>query len=75
MTWRLLQDAQIRALDLTYRRCENFHMRIELPPGKDDVPDLYESGDITDLSLLRHVGITRVNGQPLLDGFYALRLG
>lgn len=75
MTWRLLHDAQIDALALTYRASETFHMRIELPPGKDDTPDIYESGNITDLSLLRHIGITKVNGQPLLDGFYALRLG
>jgi hypothetical protein len=75
MTWRLLQGAKLTDLHLTYRHLDNFHMRIELSPGRDDEVDVYESADIVDAALLRHIGITKVNGQPLFDGFYPLRLG
>jgi hypothetical protein len=36
---------------------------------------IYESTNIRDAALLRHLGIMTINGAPVFDGFYALRSG
>jgi hypothetical protein len=74
LAWRILQGADIHALSLTYQNRREFRLRAELSPASGETPDVYESTDIVDATLLRHLGITKVNGQPLFDGFYALRL-
>jgi hypothetical protein len=74
LAWRLLQGAAIESLSVVYQDRRQFRLHVQLSPAVDHKPDVYESTDIVDATLLRHLGITKVNGQPLFDGFYALRL-
>lgn len=72
MVWRVLQGARIREAQMEYRELNAFRLRFTLADGERT--DVYESYDISDAVLLRHLGIAKVQGQPLFDGFYALRL-
>jgi len=72
MVWRVLQGARIREAQMEYRELNAFRLRFTLADGERT--DVYESHNISDAVLLRHLGIAKVQGQPLFDGFYALRL-
>ena len=77
MTWRILLGMEIAFIELSYRAEQSFHMRIALrwSGTKTMEPtDIYESDSIDDFSILRHLGIAKVDGRPFLDGFYALHL-
>ncbi len=77
MVWRVLQGFSIREVTLNYRELETFQLSFTLArPGDSgqDQLETYESTDIGDAALLRHLGVTKVGGRPLFDGFYALRL-
>ncbi len=76
MVWRILQGLRIRQVDMNYREQESFSLVVVLArPGEeqDDLDDPYRSQDINDAALLRHFGITTVNGKPLFDGLFPLR--
>jgi hypothetical protein len=74
MVWRIIQGMEIKSVEFTYLRQDSFKMRIvlESPYGEEDTP--YETSQIQDLSLLRHIGIMEISGRPVLDGFYPLRV-
>jgi len=77
MVWRVLQGLSIRAVDMNYRERDIFRLSFMLArPGDSgqDQLETYESTDISDAALVRHLGMTKVGGKPLFDGFYALRL-
>jgi hypothetical protein len=73
MVWRILQGMEVKEIQLTYRRQEIFHLRVvlESPYGEEDEP--YDSTDIGDFALLRHLGSLTISGLPVFDGFYAFR--
>jgi hypothetical protein len=74
MVWRILQGLSIRQLEMTYREQEEFSLLVTLArPGTDDLDEPYRSRDINDAALVRHFGITTIDGKPLFDGFYPLR--
>jgi hypothetical protein len=60
---------------MEYREQESFSLRVVLArPGEgQDVLEGYQSSDINDAALVRHFGITTVDGLPLFDGFYRTR--
>lgn len=74
LVWRIMQGATIQAVELTYEAKVSFRLRIVLTSSYDGRQDVYESTDINDAALLRHLGITTVEGKPLFDGFYPLRI-
>jgi hypothetical protein len=43
-------------------------------PYDTEDQEIYESTEIDDAVVLRHLGISKMNGRPLFDGFYALNL-
>ena len=60
---------------MNYRELQSFHLSFTLAGGNgQDQLETYESSDISDTALLRHLGVTKIGGKPLFDGFYALRL-
>jgi hypothetical protein len=83
MAWRVLQGADIQAIDMKYEnlrpawplRNPQFEMRITLSALEGESPEVYESSDVFDATVLRHFGLAKANEQPLFDGFYPLRLG
>jgi hypothetical protein len=75
MVWRILQGLSVRQVSLTYREQEHFSLSVTLASQgeKQDEPETYHTNDINDAALLRHFGITTVDGKPLFDGFFPLR--
>ena len=75
MVWRILRGLSIREVAMDYREQESFSLRVVLarPDAGLDVSEEYRSSDIDDAALVRHFGITTVDGRPLFDGFYRTR--
>jgi hypothetical protein len=74
MVWRIMQGMEIKDIRMRYRRQQDFEVTVilESPFGDEDKP--YTSTNINDFTLLRHIGAFEISRQPVLDGFYALRL-
>ncbi|MEO6812231.1 MAG: hypothetical protein ABI353_24245 [Isosphaeraceae bacterium] len=75
MVWRILQGLSIREVTMTYVEVEAFSLVVTLArPGQDQEElETYSSDKINDATLLRHFGITTVDGRPLFDGFLPMR--
>jgi hypothetical protein len=75
MVWRILQGLSIRGVTMNYVEQQAFSLVVTLArPGQDqDDLETYSSSDINDAALLRHFGITTLDGRPLFDGFFPLR--
>lgn len=75
MVWRILQGLSIRLVELEYTEQTSFRLVVTLawPGDEGGVSEVYSSNDINDAKLLRHFGITTINGSPLFDGFFPLR--
>lgn len=74
MVWRILQGLTIRDVRLNYHLRESFQLRIDLMLPGTDVEETFQSQHIHDAVLLRHLGVSLINGKPLYEGFFALRV-
>lgn len=74
MVWRIIQGMKIKGVDLSYQREKAINIRVilESPLGVEDLP--YESTNIFDFALLRHIGMMEIDDGPVFDGFYPLRV-
>lgn len=76
MAWRILQGAEIAAIHLQYHASGPFHLSVRLnSPDAPPAPEEYESNDIDDAVVLRHLGTMKVGNDGVFDGLYALALG
>jgi hypothetical protein len=75
MVWRVIQGLNIREVEMHYREQQAFSLVVVLarPGAEQDDLERYDSADINDAALVRHFGITTVDGRPLFDGFFPLR--
>jgi hypothetical protein len=75
MVWRILQGLSIRKVIMDYREQELFSLVVTLArPGQDqDNLEEYRSSDINDAALVRHFGITTIDGRPLFVDFFPTR--
>ncbi len=73
MIWRVLQGMRVQALDMTYREQATFRLCCVLNSPYEDKPEVYESSDIVDAMLLRHLGIIEMDKGPVFEGFYPVR--
>lgn len=75
MVWRILHGLSIREVEMKYQEEVMFSLVVVLvPPGAGpDELESYRSEDINDASLVRHFGISTINGKPFFDGFFPLR--
>ncbi|HQU44157.1 MAG TPA: hypothetical protein PK867_15160 [Pirellulales bacterium] len=75
MVWRILQGLSVREVKVNYREHEGFALDVCLVlPGDGEDLERYHSTDINDATLLRHFGVATINGEPLFEGFYPLRV-
>ena len=75
MTWRILQGMNIAELTLNYLLQESFQMKVRLSsPYQEGEDETYESQDIDDAVILRHLGVMKMDDKPVFDGFYPLNL-
>lgn len=73
MVWRILQGMNVQAIRMEYEADHPFHLYVRLasPYGQTEE---YESNDIDDAVILRHLGKMKMGEQGVFDGFYALNL-
>lgn len=73
MVWRIIQGMEVKDIRMDYQRQQSFQLRVilESPCGELDSP--YNSRNIHDFALFRHIGIMEIGGAPVFDGFYALK--
>jgi hypothetical protein len=74
MAWRIIQGMYVKQIQLSYSRKEEFHVTVVLESPYGDPEESYESNNIHDFALFRHIGTMEISGQPVFDGFYALNL-
>ena len=75
MVWRTLQGLSIRKVTMDYHEQKSFSLVVTLArPGEgQDILEEYRSSDINDAALVRHFGITTIDGLPLFEGFFPMR--
>lgn len=74
MAWRVIQGMKIKKVDVAYNRRLDFRISVILESPYDGEDEPYESSSIHDFALFRHVGVMEVDGRPVFDGFYGLKL-
>jgi len=72
LVWRILSGAEIRHVEMRYDAEQSFYLQIQLGGGTNTGADTYLSNDIDDATLLRHLGILKMDDKPVFDGFYPL---
>lgn len=74
MVWRIIQGMEVKEVRMRYQRQQSFELQVTLesPTGELDPP--YNSQNIHDFALFRHIGILEIGGTPVFNGFYALRV-
>lgn len=73
MIFCLLDGAHIKAVRFEYERKQ--HTRLEVDVGSDNtgVRVCFQSDDLWDAEVLRHFGLFKMSGKPVIDGYYAFR--
>jgi hypothetical protein len=74
MMWMVLIGSTIEAIDYTYRREQTSRIEVELVLPDRLTRIRFESDEHWDLALLRLVGISKGDDQPLIETFYALHI-
>lgn len=75
MVWRILHGMGIEAIRMGYDATEPFHLYVRLSsPYAHGTAEEYESSDIDDAVVLRHLGTLKMGNQGIFDGFYAFNL-
>ena len=74
MVWRIIQGMEIKDIQLGYHRQDSFRLRVVLESPYGNSEETYESENIQDFVLIRHVGIMEISGKPVFDGFYPLKV-
>ena len=72
MVWRILQGMSIETIRLEYRAEGTFMLSVRLVSPYGQTED-YESSDIDDAVVLRHLGIMKMDEKGIFDGFVPLR--
>ena len=76
MVWRILQGMNIAQLTVNYVSEQAFEMSVRLTsPDHGGREEVYQSQNIDDAVILRHLGAMKMNDLPIFDGFYPLNLG
>lgn len=70
MVWRIIHGDSISALEMSYKASQNFRLRVQLEEPETGHTSPYDSDEIEDARLLRHLGIVNVNQQPVFTGFF-----
>ena len=70
--WRIIQGMTVQSLTVDYAHCKRFDLTVTLKSPYGD-SEVYRSDDIDDLPFIRHLGKCKLGGQPLLNGFHALK--
>ena len=74
MVWQIIQGIEIKDIQLSYMRQQEFSLRVTLESPYGGENEIYETSKIQDFALLRHVGILEIDGKPVFDGYYPLKV-
>lgn len=72
MVWCILEGWSIQKVQMEYIIQNAFQLQVTLQSKCGEA--VFESASINDAALLRHFGIMTMDGMPIFDGFYALKL-
>ena len=70
MVWRRLQGMEVGEVEMKYTLQKQFMLRVKLLSPDDGRVESYASDDIDDATVFRHLGIMKMDGRPVFDGFY-----
>jgi hypothetical protein len=73
MVWRILQGMNIDAIRMEYEEAQPFHLYVRLASPYGETED-YESNDIDDAVILRHLGTIKMGDHGVFTGIHALNL-
>jgi len=71
--YRICQGFNIEELTVSYNKV--FNIKIKVKHIVDDIEEAYESDNVFDFTILRHIACFTMDNKPILDGFYPLRIG
>jgi hypothetical protein len=73
MAWQLIMGWEINSVQFSYDRGKEASFRIDLdsPPPLPVQTERFESRNLWDYQVFRHIGLLAINGKPILDGYYA----
>ena len=75
MVWRItIQGLEIESLQMDYLVQTSFSLRVQLRSPASPELETYQSNDIADAKLIRHLGTLKSHDKPIFSGFYPLRL-
>ena len=70
--WRVINGEPIASLDLHFESGKQFHVKVAVQNSFTDEIRSVESSEVEDATFLRHVGIMRLDNEPVLDGYFPL---
>jgi len=73
MVWRIIHGDDIKAAEMSYEEDKRFHLRVRLEEQGSGTATSYDSENINDARLLRHLGMMELSGKPVFTGFFAHR--
>jgi hypothetical protein len=75
MIWMVEHGANIERVEFRYELRSLFHLVVTVSFERSDEQIDFESHEPWDAAVLRLVGISKAGDAPVLEGFYALRVG
>ncbi len=74
LAWRLILGSEILRLDFSYARDGGTEIRVTVRSPCDVAQGEFSSDSLWDFAVLRHLGMLTIDGKPVLDGYFALRI-
>jgi hypothetical protein len=69
----LLDGAHIEAIRFEYDFKQRAHLEVEVGYDNFGGRACFRSDEVWDVEVLRHFGVFKVRGKPVIDGYYAFR--
>jgi hypothetical protein len=72
MIFCLLEGGHVKAIRFEYERKRHAHLEIEVETESGESA-CFQSNELWDAEVLRHFGLAKLSGAPVIDGYYAFR--
>lgn len=72
MIFCLLEGGHVKTIRFEYRRKQHARLEIEVETASGESVR-FQSDELWDAEVLRHFGLAKLSGAPVIDGYYAFR--
>lgn len=72
MLWLVLNGARLARIEFSYARSERSQLIVELESVDGSRAERFASDDLWDAAILKLAGLSKSDGQPLIESFYPL---